>query len=348
MAAMAIMVASFRESVHEWLEVVLPAELYFRTTHAGDTGQLEPGFEERVRALPQVARAEFLRSGRILLDPAKPPLVLVARDRAERAFPAVGERYERRAGDPTAVWVSEAVADLYGFAPGQRLELPLLGKNHPVVVAGMFRDYARQHGAILIDRADYVALTGDRAVNDGALWLAPGTAPAAAMAALRALPGGAQLDIADPGEIREVSMRIFDRSFAVTYAMEAVAFLVGLFGLSSSLGAIVLARRREFGVLRHLGLTRAQIRAMLAAEGGLLALVGAAAGLAAGAAISLVLVYVVNRQSFHWSMELHPPYLLLLSTSTDSDRTCDPDGDRLRPGGNRHGPGARGAGGLVI
>jgi len=128
---------------------------------------------------------------------------------------------------------------------------------------------------------------------------------------LRALPGGTQLDIGDPGEIRELSMRIFDRSFAVTYAMEAVAVLVGLFGLSSSLGAIVLARRREFGMLRHLGLTRAQIRGMLAAEGGLLALVGAAAGLAAGAAISLVLVYVVNRQSFHWSMELHPPYLLL-------------------------------------
>jgi putative ABC transport system permease protein len=312
MAAMAIMVASFRESVHEWLEVVLPAELYFRTTHAGETGQLEPGFGERVRALPQVARAEFLRTGRILLDPTKPALVLVARDRAERAFPAVGERYERRAGDPTAVWVSEAVADLYGFAPGRRLELPLFGKSHPVVVAGIFRDYARQHGAILIDRADYAMLTGDRSINDGALWLAPDTAPAAAMAALRALPGGEQLDIAEPGEIREVSMRIFDRSFAVTYAMEAVAFLVGLFGLSSSLGAIVLARRREFGVLRHLGLTRGQIRVMLAAEGGLLALVGAVAGLAAGAAISLVLVYVVNRQSFHWSMELHPPYLLLL------------------------------------
>jgi putative ABC transport system permease protein len=125
------------------------------------------------------------------------------------------------------------------------------------------------------------------------------------------LPGAAQLDMAEPGEIRELSLRIFDRSFAVTYAMEAVAVLVGLFGLSSSLGAIVLARRREFGVLRHLGLTRGQIRAMLAAEGGLLALVGAGAGLAAGLAISLVLVYVINRQSFHWSMELHPPYLLL-------------------------------------
>jgi putative ABC transport system permease protein len=239
--------------------------------------------------------------------------MVIARDRAERAFPPVGERYERRAGDPTAVWASEAVTDLYGLTPGKRLELPLAGRNHPVVVAGIFRDYARQHGALLIDRADYVALTGDRAVNDGSLWLAPGASRADAAAALRALPGGARLDIADPGEIRELSLRIFDRSFAVTYAMEAVAFLVGLFGLSSSLGAIVLARRREFGVLRHLGLTRRQIRTMLATEGGLLALVGAAAGLAAGAAISLVLVYVVNRQSFHWSMELHPPYLLLFS-----------------------------------
>ena len=311
MAAMAIMVASFRESVDRWLRHVLPAEVYFRTTHAGDTGLLEAGFEEQVRALPQVARADFLRSGRVALDPARPALGLIARDRAEQAFPLVGERHSRGAGDPPAVWVSEAVADLYGFAPGARIELPLLGKSHAVVVAGVFRDYARQHGAILIDRADYVALTGDRAVNDGALWLAPGATPAQAMAALRALPGGGQLDVAEPGEIRELSLRIFDRSFAVTYAMEAVAVLVGLFGLSSSLGAIVLARRREFGMLRHLGLTRGQIRAMLAAEGGLLALAGSAAGLAAGAAISLVLVYVVNRQSFNWSMELHPPYLLL-------------------------------------
>jgi len=311
MAAMAIMVASFRQSVDDWLSEVLPAELYFRSTHAGDTGYLGAGFEERVRALPQVARAEFLRSGRILLDPARPPLVLIARDRAEKSFPLVGERYQRRAGDPPAVWVSEAVVDLHGFTPGKRVELPILGRTHAVVVAGTFRDYARQHGAVMIERGDYVALTGDRTVNDAALWLAPGTTPAAAMEALRGLPGGAQLDMAGPGEIRSLSLRIFDRSFAVTYAMEAVAVLVGLFGLSSSLGAIVLARRREFGVLRHLGLTRAQIRVMLAAEGGLLALVGAAAGLAAGAAISLVLVFVVNRQSFHWSMELHPPYLLL-------------------------------------
>jgi putative ABC transport system permease protein len=119
--------------------------------------------------------------------------------------------------------------------------------------------------------------------------------------------------MAEPGEIRRLSLRIFDRSFAVTYAMEAVAVLVGMFGLSSSLGALVLARRREFGMLRHLGLTRGQIGAMLAAEGALLALLGALAGLVVGGAISLVLVYVVNRQSFNWGMELHWPFVFLSS-----------------------------------
>ncbi|HYX66569.1 MAG TPA: ABC transporter permease, partial [Burkholderiales bacterium] len=150
-----------------------------------------------------------------------------------------------------------------------------------------------------------------RRVNDAAIWLAPGATRAAAMAAVHALPGGASLEMNDPGEIRAVSLRLFDRSFAVTYAMEAVAVLVGLFGLSSSLGAMVLARRRELGMLRHLGLTRRQLAGMLAAEGALLAITGALAGLASGAAISLVLVYVVNRQSFNWSIDMHPPYLLL-------------------------------------
>jgi putative ABC transport system permease protein len=311
MAAMAVMVASFRESVDRWLDTVLPAELYFRTTYAGDTGYVESGFEARLLALPQVARADFLRSGRIALDPARPPVVLIARDHAARAFPLAGARYERGPDDPPAVWVSEALADLYGFRAGQRVSLPLAGKAQAFVVSGVFRDYARQHGAVLVDRADYVALTGDRRVNDGALWLSPGTSAAEAMEAILKLPGAAQLELAAPGEIRQASLRIFDRSFAVTYAMEAVAVLVGLFGLSSSLGAIVLARRREFGMLRHLGLTQAQIRAMLAAEGGLLALLGALAGLATGGAISLVLIFVVNRQSFNWSMELHPPYAFL-------------------------------------
>ncbi|MDH5578662.1 MAG: ABC transporter permease, partial [Betaproteobacteria bacterium] len=276
MVAMAIMVASFRHSVEQWLTALLPAQLYVRTTHAGETAFLEPRVEARVRRLPQVARAEFLRSARVTLDPARPPVALLARDVPEGGLaarlPLAGARYERREGDPPPAWVSEAVAERYAAAPGQRLALPLGGRQREFVVAGVWRDYARQHGAVVIERPTYRALTGDARANDAALWLKPGVDVDEAMRAVRALPGGEQLDFGTPGEIRRLSLAIFDRSFAVTYALEAVAVLVGLFGLSSSLGALVLARRREFGVLRHLGMTRLEIGTMLAAEGALLAL----------------------------------------------------------------------------
>jgi putative ABC transport system permease protein len=315
MAAMAIMVASFRGSVDDWLGEVLPAELYFRTTQAGETASIDPAMEARVRALPQVEHASFLRSSRITLDPARPAVVLIARDLDRFRFPLLGKAYERKEGDPPAAWVSEAVADLYGFSPGKEIEIPMAGKQFKFVVAGVWRDYARQHGAIVIERPVYAALSGDRRANDAALWLKPGASAAAATEALRALPGGTLLEISGPGDIRRASLAIFDRSFAVTYALEAVAVLVGLFGLSSSVAAIVLARRREFGMLRHLGMTRAQIGAMLAAEGGLLAVLGVLVGLALGGAISLILIRVVNRQSFNWSMDVHLPYGLLLGLS---------------------------------
>jgi putative ABC transport system permease protein len=128
MAAMAIMVASFRQSVDDWLATVLPADVYFRTTHAGDTGVLEPAFVARVRALPQIARIDFLRSGRVILDPARPPLVLIARDRAALAFPLIA----KTPSVPShAIWISEALRDLYGYRPGDEVRLPLLGRKYP-------------------------------------------------------------------------------------------------------------------------------------------------------------------------------------------------------------------------
>ncbi len=153
--------------------------------------------------------------------------------------------------------MNEAIVDLYGFAPGTVIELPLAGKAVAFTVAGVWRDYARQQGAIVIERERYVALTGDATATNGALWLDAGADRGAVEAALRRdIPGGERLEIAAPGEIRDLSLTIFDRTFAVTYALEIAAVVIGLVGLSSSFGALVLARRREFGMLRHLGMTR--------------------------------------------------------------------------------------------
>jgi putative ABC transport system permease protein len=223
----------------------------------------------------------------------------------------VGELGARPPEGEVAVYVSEAMVDLYGVRVGEALALPL-GERGTVTarVRGVWRDYARQHGAIAIDSTDYRRLTGDSRVNDLAVWIEPGHDAATVQAALRQLAGDEAplLEFALPGEIRTASLRIFDRSFAVTYYLQAVAIAIGLFGIAASFSAQVLARRREFGLLSHLGLTRRQILAVVAGEALAWTAVGALLGLLLGLAVSMVLVFVVNPQSFHWTMELLVPW----------------------------------------
>jgi len=316
MVSMAIMVSSFRHSLDAWLDHVLPADVYFRASAGGDTAYLPPDVQARIAALPGVRRAEFLREANLLLDPARPRVTLMVRPMAGADAGAtlalVGDAFAVPAGAPPPIWVNEGMVDLYGMRPGDAVDLPLAGTAARFTVAGVFRDYVRQQGALVIDRDRYVALTGDRTVTNGALWLTPETTAAAVTAAIRrGIPGGDRLEIAAPGEIRAASLSIFDRTFAVTYALELAAVVIGLVGLSSSFGALVLARRREFGMLRHIGMTRRQIGAMLATEGVAVSGIGLVTGLALGWLISLILIHVVNRQSFHWGMELAMPWLAL-------------------------------------
>jgi putative ABC transport system permease protein len=180
-------------------------------------------------------------------------------------------------------------------------------------VRGVWRDYARQYGAVVIAQSDYQAITHDHTVNNLAIWLEPAAKTPLVEAAIRraaAAQGLADqlIEFAEPREIRQTTLRIFDRSFAVTYWLQAVAIAIGLFGTAASFSAQVLARRKEFGLLSHLGLTRQQVLGIVAGEGLALTTVGALMGLALGLAVSVVLIKVVNPQSFHWTMDIITPW----------------------------------------
>jgi putative ABC transport system permease protein len=305
MTAMAIMVASFRQSLDAWLGAMLPADLYVRT--GGDTGFLSPEDQRAIAGLGGVARAEFMRVTAVSLDPARPRVVVLARDvdvaNAGARLALVGAAVTPDADAPPPAWINEAVADTRRLRAGDRLVLPIGGRDVAFTVAGVWRDYARQQGAVVVERARYRALTGDDHVNEAALWLAAGASAHGVRDALDDLAGDGRLQVSTPSELRRLSLATFDRTFAVTYALEAAAVAIGLIGLSAAQVAQTLARSREFGMLRHVGMTRRSIGGMLAAEGALLALVGVVVGLALGFVISLVLIHVVNRQSFHWGME---------------------------------------------
>lgn len=318
MVSMAIMVASFRTSLDDWLQRILPADVYLRAAAAGDTGSFNATEQKALRGIDGVARIDFMRVQSVLLDPTRPRVTLLARDLPATdpgsVLPLIGDVASALPGALPPVWISEAVADLVDIKPGSTLQIPLANGLHSFRVAGLWRDYARQQGALVIERAVYARLTGDTDTNDAAVWLLPDVTVADFRKRLYAdWQDASLLALATPGEIRTLSLRVFDRTFALTYALEAAAVVIGLAGLSSAFGALVLARRREFGMLRHLGMTRGQIRRMLAVEGLVVSGIGLSVGMLLGFVMSLILIHVVNRQSFHWGMELHVPWPSLLA-----------------------------------
>lgn len=318
MVAMAIMVSSFRVSVDDWLVRILPADLYLRSASSGNTAALGAQQQAALAATAGVARIQFQRSRPVLLDPARPAVNLIARE-VDAADPGkvmvlVGPGAAPPPGAMPA-WVSEAMLDLYGVKVGGRIEIPINGSQREFFIAGAWRDYSNQTGSIQIRLADYRALSGEHDVNDAALWLQPGATAGQVEQRMRALPFGAALQYAEPGQIRAMSLKIFDRSFAVTYLLEAIAIAIGMTGVAATFSAQTLARAREFGMLRHVGVTRGQILRILALEGGSLTALGVACGFGLGLLISLILVFVVNPQSFHWTMQLHLPWGLLASVA---------------------------------
>nr|WP_298726966.1 FtsX-like permease family protein [uncultured Steroidobacter sp.] len=320
MASMAIMVTSFRDSLDQWTQKVLPADLYVRVGYVGQSSYLDEWLARSMAAVPGVEHAEYSRLARVQLSADRPALALIARsmnrDHPDQTLWMMSSASNDIPAGAVPVWISEAASDLFAIEAGEEIRFELAGKQVVASVRGVWRDYEHQNGAIVMARDEYVALTGDHAVNTVWFWLAEGADLAKVGNAIRdLLPPGVDYDMRTPGELRELSLAAFDRTFAITYLLELVAVTIGLFGIAAGISAQVLARRSEFGALRHLGFTRGQVATMLAIEGSVLGALGVIVGLIAGTVISLILIYVVNRQSFHWSMDLSAPVGLLSGLS---------------------------------
>ncbi len=348
--ALTVMVNSFRGSVTQWLDEVLPADLYARTrggAAAGEQVWLPASLAQAAATLPGVQQVQEARVRNLLWSPGEPAVVLLARPLHNGNVPALvgaaitptaqatspGPKLETAGRDAahsssakdspiaiaiadtsTPVYVSEAMAARFNLKMGHTLTLPLdmpSGGPWPVQVHGIYRDFARPLGTVLVDLQAYRQRSGDTRINELALWLTPGASEQTVQAVQRGihtlLPEPTLLEFAASKPLRELSLRIFDRSFAVTTYLQAVAIVIGLVGVAASLSAQVLARRKEFGLLAHLGFTQGQVLTLVAAETAAWMTAGAAVGVALGLAVSLVLVWVVNPQSFHWTMQWAVP-----------------------------------------
>lgn len=315
MIAMAVMVTSFRGAVDGWLGQILSADLYLRIDGAGDLSPLD---QARMRATPGVRSIAFSRQIPVTLRADRPPVVLIARpvaDDGDDPSLVLIARADRLPKGTTPIWISEPAARLYRWSPGDSVSLPLPGR---FAVAGIWRDYARQQGAIVIRDRDYDRLSGDTGRSEAAIMLRAGADPNAVGRRLIANAPPAlhsAIDIARPALLRRFALEKFDQSFAITYLLEGVAILVGLAGVGATMSAQTIARAREFGMLRHIGVSRRQIIQMLASEGALLGLVGAVAGISLGGVLAKVLIDVINPQSFNWTMPTSIPWATIGSVA---------------------------------
>lgn len=313
--AMAVMTSSFRGSVERWLGDLLQTDLYL-VADDEHSGGFDPTTRSQVQSAPGVARVGALTEMPLQIDARRPSVTLVARTLTGPA------RHQLSLLGPSAtpppgtlpVWISEPASRVYAWHTGDTLQLPLPGAPR-VHVAGVWRDYARPQGAIMLDEGAYTQLTHDRRRTRLSVWVTPDTNANTVAHRLETLLRTTHVaaTIIRPQAIRRQALQVFDRSFLISRVLEAIALGVGLAGVASTLSAQILSRTGEFGVLRHLGASHRTLIGVLLIEGSLLGLLGTVAGSGLGLIMSQVLIHVINPQSFHWTMETLLPWSALIA-----------------------------------
>jgi putative ABC transport system permease protein len=322
LAAVGIMVGSFRETVIQWMGDRVQADFFIQPAVPAGPGRhptLSPDLAARLGALPVVAAVDQLRSYEIAFDGlpatlASSDLRIAARfgTRGFLSGTKPGAVFARLVGRD-AVIVSEPLANKHHVKAGDAISLTLAGGRQSFRVVDVFYDYSSERGVIFMDRATLLKYLDDPAPSNIAVYLKSQTPIQEGRQMIEAALGGSRAVLASNRSVREEGLRVFDRTFAITYALEAVAVFVAVMGVGGALLALVIDRRREFGLLRFLGGADAQLRRIILFEAGFLGLLANAAGLVLGFFLSLVLIYVINKQSFGWTIQFHWPVAILLT-----------------------------------
>ena len=338
MVAVAVMVGSFRTTVATWIGQTLSSDLFLSPA----SGRSGPSFGripdeaiELVRAVPGVDEVDpFLAfsatndgvpftvgSGLFSFIAKHGNLPLVDGRDPRKVFARALERGEAMVSEPYAV--------KFQVKTGDEVEVPTDKGAVRLRVAGVYTDYSNDRGTITLDRARFQKLWPLAGASTAAVTLKPGVPPEeGARRVAAALRGRYALRVRTNATLRNIVLKIFDRTFAVTYALEAVALAVAVLGVFNTLTALVLERRREIGLLRVLGASAARVKRAVRYEAAAIGGLGVGLGALAGGAMSLVLVHVINRQSFGWTIAMHAPWgflaaalgLVLLATLAAASR----------------------------
>jgi putative ABC transport system permease protein len=324
MIGVVIMVRSFRHTVELWINetviadlVVAPSTWLHGTEAASGTKSLPPSWLSTLLSISEVEAVDTYRDARLEVNGQR--VAVVSRDlrlhaRRSRYLVREGESSIQlnHAADTGAVLVSEVLANRLGVREGQTLEITTPEGMRAFPVVAVFYDYATDGGKVVMDRALYRSLWHDDLVTVYPVYLKPGTDPDRVRQAIAARlgklnEGGLKPFLISNAELRREILEIFDRTFLLTYALEAIAIIIAMLGIVNTLVTSVLERRREFATLRAIGGSAGQIQQLVLWEAAYLGVVGIALGLIGGGLLSLLLIKVINKQSFGWTIQMIVP-----------------------------------------
>jgi putative ABC transport system permease protein len=325
MTAVAIMVGSFRQTVLLWMSDQLPADLYLRPAGAVAADRhptISPELTEEIARLPGVAAIDRLREYEISCEGMPAGLGSIELN-ILRSYHAADFLSGRNTNDVLAelrgsneVLVSEPFANKHHVRAGDQIHLALGETRADFKIADVYYDYSSERGSILMDRNILLRYLPDRAASNLAIYLAPNARIEEVRARIESAAAGHSVLMFTNRDLRREALRVFDRTFAITYALEAIAVLVAVMGVAGALLALVIDRRRELGLLRFLGAAGGQVRKLILIESGLIGLLANLAGIALGFSLSLILIYVINKQSFGWTIRFHWPVAVLVGALT--------------------------------
>jgi putative ABC transport system permease protein len=308
-----IMVESFRDTVTHWLKHTLRADLYVSLREEVSDGiTLDPALVRRLAAAPGVASHSTSR--RVQIESSEGLTYLVALSIGPPAYPA----FRFKEGEPRSIWpafqdggaviVSESYAYRRDLHVGSRVRLRTDRGERAFPVAGIYYAYATDQGVVTMSRKTYDRFWDDPGITGMGIYAAPGTDLDSLKDRLLRLAGTEQgIEISANRAILELSLAIFDRTFAITEVLRLLAGLVAFLGVLSALMALQLERTRELGVLRANGLTPGQLGGLIGAQTGLMGLAAGLIALPLGVVMALVLILVINRRSFGWTLEVQVP-----------------------------------------
>lgn len=317
--SVSVMIHSFRASVNNWLSHTLVADLFIAPAAneiAGLQAFLPGEAVEWVKMRPEVESVGTFREIRVpWKDQTATLAVLDGEARGQLAFVSGRDDAGREFRDEGAAAVSESFATRHGIQPGDTLEF--LSPKGPVVfpVAGVVKDFTRDSGLVMIARKRFDEFWNEPGIHSLSIELREGCAAEALAEAFRARFGrGGEFSIYTNGQLRMRVLEIFDQTFAVTSVLRAIAVVVAVAGVLLSLSTLVIEREREIGILRSQGASRSQVRGLFLTEAGLIGAYSCLVGLACGAAMAMILTWVINKAFFGWTIDLRYPWAVLAAT----------------------------------